>query len=107
MTRVKPASVPQCWRATSRAAAVHLPCPSEMQMESPGVTCRATASSRPICFVVIARSASGPAWRPLLGECSRAFFCVFAREDLRRDRGFDLVRLAHVGSEPAQNTLLG
>ena len=29
MTRVKPASVPQCWRAISRAAAVHRLCPHE------------------------------------------------------------------------------
>ena len=36
MTRVKPASLPQCWRAISRAAAVHRLCPHSTCTVSPG-----------------------------------------------------------------------
>ena len=45
MTRVKPGSVPQNWRASSRAAAVHRLCPIITRTVSPGCTPRATASS--------------------------------------------------------------
>ena len=44
MTSVNPGSLPQNWRASSRAAAVQRLCPSITWTVSPGRTLRATAS---------------------------------------------------------------